>query len=140
MPAKMLFAGCLTSQQHASVSQTRICSDNCTCFHTETEAAGQNFNLTQSQYADTGPTSPSVDPTTSGTWQGIRRITQFLATGLIRPRKRSTPKSRIEPRGRYHGGRRLSSDDSLNSPNVILPSALDKPSIIKRYHRQRTTR
>ena len=29
--------------------------------------------------------------------------------------------------GRYHGGRRPSSDDSLHSPTVIPPSALDKP-------------
>ena len=36
--------------------------------------------------------------------------------------------------GRYHGGRRPSSDDS---PAVIPPSALDKPSIVKRYHRWR---
>ena len=42
------------------------------------------------------------------------------------------------PRGRYHGGRRPSSDDSLHSPTVIPPSALDKPSIMKRYHRRRT--
>ena len=26
----LLFVRCLTSQQHASVSQGRICSDNCT--------------------------------------------------------------------------------------------------------------
>ena len=31
------------------------------------------------------------------------------------------------PWGRYHGGRRPSSDDSLHSPTVIPPSALDKP-------------
>ena len=43
-------------------------------------------------------------------------------------------------RGRYHGGRRQSSDDSLRSPTVIPPTALDKPSIMKRYHRRRTTR
>ena len=43
-----------------------------------------------------------------------------------------------ESRGRYHGGRRPSSDDSFHSPTVILPSALDKPSIVKRYHRRRT--
>ena len=43
-------------------------------------------------------------------------------------------------RGRYHGGRRQSSDDSFHSPTVIPPSALDKPSIMKRYHRRRTTR
>ena len=41
---------------------------------------------------------------------------------------------------RYHGGRRSSSDDSLHSPTVIPPPALDKPSIMKRYHRRRTTR
>ena len=40
--------------------------------------------------------------------------------------------------GRYHGGRRPSSDDSLHSPTVIPPSALDKPSVMKRYHRRRT--
>ena len=41
-------------------------------------------------------------------------------------------------RGRYHGGRRPSSDDSFHSPTVIPPSALDKPSIMKRYRRWRT--
>ena len=40
--------------------------------------------------------------------------------------------------GRYHGGRRPSSDDSFHSPTVIPPSALDKPSIMKRDHRRRT--
>ena len=58
--------GCLTSQQHASVSQGRICTDNLTCCHTEIEVADQSFHLTQSQYTDTGPTSPSADPITPG--------------------------------------------------------------------------
>ena len=58
----LLFAGCLTSQQHASVSQGRICSDRFTCCHTEIEVADPTFYLTQSQYTDTGPTSPSADP------------------------------------------------------------------------------
>ena len=62
-----LFVGCLTSQQHVSVSQGRICTDNFTCCHTEIEAADQTFHLTQSQYTDTGPTSPSADPITPGT-------------------------------------------------------------------------
>ena len=44
----------------------------------------------------------------------------------------------FECRGRYHGGRRPSSDDSFHSPTVIPPSALDKPSIVKRYHLRRT--
>ena len=65
-----LLVGCLTSQQHASVSQGRICTDNVTCCHTEIEAADQTFHLTQSQYTDTGPTSPSADPITPGAWQG----------------------------------------------------------------------
>ena len=62
--------GWLTSQQYASVSQGRICSDNFTCCHTEIEVADQTFHLTQSQYTDTGPSSPSADPITPGAWQG----------------------------------------------------------------------
>ena len=65
-----LFVGCLTSQQHASVSQGLICSGNFTCCHTEIEIADQTFYFTQSQYTDTGQTSPSADPVTPGAWQG----------------------------------------------------------------------
>ena len=65
-----LFVGCLTSQQHACVSQEQICSDNFTCCHTETGVANQTFYLTQSQNTDTGSTSPSTDPITPGAWQG----------------------------------------------------------------------
>ena len=66
----LLFVGCLTSLQHASVSQGRICSDKFTCRHTEIQVADQTFHLTQSQYTDTGPTCPGTDPITSGAWQG----------------------------------------------------------------------
>ena len=65
-----LLVGCLTSQQHASVSQGRICSDNFTCCHTEIEVADPAFHLTQSQYNDTTPTSSSADPITPVAWQG----------------------------------------------------------------------
>ena len=58
--------GCFTSQQHACVSQGRICSDKCTCCHTQTEVADQTFYLTQSHRAD----QSSADPTTPGAWQG----------------------------------------------------------------------
>ena len=61
---------CLTSQQQASVSQGRIYSDNFTCCHTEIQVADQTFYLTQSQYTDAGPTSPSADPISPGAWQG----------------------------------------------------------------------
>ena len=68
---------CLTSQQQASVSQGRICSDKFTCCHTEIEVADQTFYLTQSQNTDTGPTSPSADPITPGAWQGIHWSANF---------------------------------------------------------------
>ena len=68
--SKLFFVGCLTSQQQASVSQGRICSDIFTCCHTEVEDAVQTFYLTQSQYTDTGLTSPSADHIMPGAWQG----------------------------------------------------------------------
>ena len=68
---------CLTSQQHASVSQGRICSDNFTCCHTEIEVADPTFYLTQSQYTDTGPTSPSADPIMPVAWQGSHWSANF---------------------------------------------------------------
>ena len=74
---QLLVVGCLTSQQHASASQGRICSDNSTCCHTEIEAADQTFHLTQSQYSDTGLTSPSTDPLTPGAWQGSHWSVNF---------------------------------------------------------------
>ena len=82
-----LLVGCLMSQQQASVSQGRICSDNFTCCHTEIEVADPTFYLTQSQYTDTGPTSPSADPITPGAWQGSHRSANFEVTGMTRPRK-----------------------------------------------------
>ena len=42
MAGFVLLVGCLTSQQHASVSRGRISSDNFTCCHTEIEVADQN--------------------------------------------------------------------------------------------------
>ena len=103
-----LLVGCLTSQQQASVSQGQICSDNCTCCHTEIEVADQTFCLTQSQYTDTGPISPSADPRTPGAWQGSHWSANFEVTGMTRPRKnpgasgirtRDLPLSRRTP---YH--------------------------------------
>ena len=62
----LLFVGCLSSQQHAGVSQGPTYSDNFTCFHTEIEVANQTFYFTQEHYTETGPTSPSIDPLTPG--------------------------------------------------------------------------
>ena len=82
-----LLVGCLTSQQQASVSQGRICSDNFTSCHTEIEVADPTFYFTQSQYTDTGPTSPSADPITPGAWQGSHWSANFEVTGMTRPQK-----------------------------------------------------
>ena len=103
-----LLVGCLTSQQHANVSQGRICTDNFTSCHTEIEVAVQTFYLTQSQYTDTRPTSPSADPIMPGAWQGSHWSANFEVTGMTRPRKnlgasgirtRDLPLSRRPP---YH--------------------------------------
>ena len=75
----------LKSQQHASVSKRRICSDNFTCCHTEIEVADQTFHLTQSHYTDTGQTSPSTDPITPGTWKGSNWSAKFYVAGITRP-------------------------------------------------------
>ena len=71
------------------------------------EVAGQTFYLTQSQYADTGPTSPSADgdPITPGAWQGSHWSADFYVIGMIRPGK-IPPQARFEPRiFRSRGGR-----------------------------------
>ena len=73
----VLLVACLTSQQHASASQGRICSDNFTCCHTQIEVADQTFYLTQSQYTDTGLTHPSADSIMPGTWQGSHGSANF---------------------------------------------------------------
>ena len=41
-----------------------------TCCHIEIAVADQTFYLAQSQYTDTGPTSPSTDPIMPDAWQG----------------------------------------------------------------------
>ena len=87
----MLFVGCLMSQQHASVSQGQICSGNCMCNcmcrYTQIGVADQTFYLTQSQYTDIGPASPSTDPITPGAWQGSHWSANFEVTGMTRPAK-----------------------------------------------------
>ena len=55
------------------VDQT-FCSNNCTCCHTVTEVVNKTFYLTQSQYTDKGPTSPSNDPITRGACQVATKV------------------------------------------------------------------
>ena len=103
--------GCLTSQQHASVSQGRICTDKFTCCHTEMEAADQTFHLTQSQYTDTGPTSPSADPITPGAWQGSHWSANFLSHWYD-----STPKKSRRQRDSNPGPSALEADALTTRP------------------------
>ena len=101
----LLFVGCLTSQQHASVSQGLICSDNRRYCHTDIEVADQTFYLTQSQHTDTWPTSPSADPITRDAWQGSHWSDNFEITGMTQPGK-IPAQAEFEPRTfRSRGGR-----------------------------------
>ena len=56
----LLFVGCLTSHKHAGVSQARICSDNCTCCHTDIEVADQTVYLTQHSILTPGQPVPAL--------------------------------------------------------------------------------
>ena len=71
-----------------------------TCCHTEMEVADLTFYLTQSQYTDTGPTSPGADPITPGAWQG-----QFLSHWYD-----STPKKSRRRRDSNPGSSALEAD------------------------------
>ena len=103
-----MLVGCSTSQQHASVSQGRICSDNFACCHTEIEVADQTFYLTQAQYTDTGPTSPSVDPITPGDWQVSNWSANFWYD--------STPKKVRRKRASNPGSSALEADALTTRP------------------------
>ena len=82
-------------QQHASASQRWIWSDNCTCCHTEIEAADQTCNLTLSEYTDTEPTGQSADPITAGAWQGSSLEHPFLSHWCDLTRKKHHRMSRV---------------------------------------------
>ena len=84
-------------------------------------------------YASNQPTTilhPSPCTLNSGSSQRSPSCSPHCLDGLVVMRQ----PWELQTRGRYHGGRPPSSDHSLHSPTVIPPSALDKPSIMKRYH------
>ena len=93
-----LFVGCLLSQQQASVSQGRICSDSFTCCHIEIEVADQIFYLTRSQYTDTRPTIPALTlqyqvPGRVATWVPIFESLVWLDPKKSRRKQDSNPGS-----------------------------------------------
>ena len=53
-----------------------------TCCHTEIKVADQTFHLIQSQYTDTGQTSPSTVPITLGAWQSSHWNASFYDSTL----------------------------------------------------------
>ena len=75
----LLFVGCFTSKQHASVSQGPTYSDNCMCCYTGIEVTDQTCYLTQLQYTETRRTSPSADPIMPDTWQGSHWVQIFMS-------------------------------------------------------------
>ena len=87
----------LMSLQHPCVSKGWICSYNCTCCHTEIEAADQTFYFIQSKYTDTGPTSLSNDPIMPGAWQGSCCGANFNVTGMTRPGKFPWHRRKLNP-------------------------------------------
>ena len=70
---------------------------------TLTEVADQTFYLTQLQYTDTGPTSPSADPIMPGAWLGSHWSTNFKVTGRTSPGKTSN-KRESNPESSAQGG------------------------------------
>ena len=90
-------------------SQGRTCSDNFACCRTEIDVADPTFYLTQSQYTDTGPTSPSADPITPGAWQGSHWSANFEVTGM-------TPKKSRRKRDSNPGSPALEADALTTRP------------------------
>ena len=87
-----LIVVCIASQQHASVSQGRICTDTFTSCHTEIEVADRIFYLTQSLYTDTRPTLYRQGPGGVATWLSI-----FKWLVLLDPEKSPQGKRESNP-------------------------------------------
>ena len=80
-----------------------------TCCHIEIEAADQPFHLTQSQYTDTGPTSPSADTIIPGARQGSHWSANFEITGM-------TPKKSLRKRDSNPGSSAVEADALTTRP------------------------
>ena len=116
---EMVLVGCLTSQQHASVSQGRIYVDNCTSCHTQIEVADQTCYLIQSQYTEKRPTSPRADPITPADCLGNHGSTKFGPTAVTGPRKSPRVKVGIKPRSATGAVQRVRRDSNLH--HALLP-------------------
>ena len=95
-----LFVGCLTSQQHASsVSHGRVCSDSCTCCHTERYTLRIKLFISSSHsILKPGQPVPELILLRQAPGRVATGIPMFEATGVTRPGKISTAIAGIEPR------------------------------------------
>ena len=73
----LLFVGCLTSQQHDGVNLRDRSAQTIVRAAKLRQKLQQTLYLTESQYTDTRPTSPSADSVTPGAWQGIHCSASF---------------------------------------------------------------
>ena len=85
------------SQKHVIISHVHVYSDNCTCCHTEIEVAAQTFYLCQSQYTDTGPTSPSTDPVMPGACRVATGVPILKSLVRLDPEKIATQMRESNP-------------------------------------------
>ena len=82
-----------------------------TSCHTEIEVADQTFHLTQSQYTDTGQTSPSTDRITPSAWQGSHWSANFESHWYD-----STPKKSRRKRDSNPGSSAVEADALTTRP------------------------
>ena len=79
------FHGCVVAMQLVRyISQGWICYENCTCCHSKIEIADNTY-LTQSQYTDNRPTSPSTGFMPPGAWQHSHQVVNFQFMVYISP-------------------------------------------------------
>ena len=89
-----LLVGCLTSQERASVSQGRTCSDNFTCCHTEIEAAGITLYLQYHVYTS----KRNVPLSESTVRMGQSSVIDRLVGLVVKASASSTEDPRFESR------------------------------------------
>ena len=87
----VVVVGRLTSQQHATVSQGRICVGKCTCCHLGKKLQIKLATLSTHdmlQYTDTGSPSFTTDPITPGTWARMHHkvVGNFRSEADVRSR------------------------------------------------------
>ena len=125
----MLVDWLFTSQQHASVSQGRICSDNLRAATLRQKLQTKLSTSPSHSILTPGRPVASTDPITPGAWQGSHWSANFNVTDMTRPRKNPgasgirtrdlpLPRRTPEPLGQRGGGR---------WPNRVLKARSSNP-------------